>query len=89
LFFTNRVSLGPVDPETVERVEESVSEEEKDRLARFNARPALGEILNLHDFEVGMLLALARFVSNVWRAGDCKAGYARESMGVLFLSCGR
>jgi L-lactate dehydrogenase (cytochrome) len=48
-----------VDPETVERVEESVSDEERARLARFDARPALSEILNLHDFEVGMLLALA------------------------------
>jgi L-lactate dehydrogenase (cytochrome) len=54
-----RNSIGPVDPESVERVEESVSDEERARLARFDARPALSEILNLHDFEVGMLLALA------------------------------
>ncbi|KAK2463103.1 hypothetical protein APHAL10511_004758 [Amanita phalloides] len=43
--------LGAVNPKTVEKVELAVSDEEKARQQRISARPPLGEILNLHDFE--------------------------------------
>ncbi|KAI0079838.1 hypothetical protein K474DRAFT_1658665 [Panus rudis PR-1116 ss-1] len=43
--------LGPVDPETVQKVDVTVTDVEKARLERFAARPPLSEILNLHDFE--------------------------------------
>lgn len=43
--------LGPVDPNTVEKVELVTSNQEKARLERFSNRPPLDEILNLHDFE--------------------------------------
>ncbi len=45
-------SLGPVDPETVEKVELVITDQEKARRERMSARPSLDEILNLHDFEV-------------------------------------
>jgi L-lactate dehydrogenase (cytochrome) len=61
-----RISLGPIDPATVERIEVSISDEERDRRVRFEARPPLSEILNLHDFEVRMLLAPDRTVSDVY-----------------------
>lgn len=48
----NLHSLGPVDPETVEKVEVKITDAEKARLQRVAARPPLEEILNLHDFEV-------------------------------------
>jgi len=37
---------------TVRKVVKEVSQEERDRLARFEARPPLTECLSLHDFEV-------------------------------------
>ncbi|KAI0691914.1 FMN-dependent dehydrogenase-domain-containing protein [Cytidiella melzeri] len=43
--------LGSVDLSTVKKVEVVIKDEEKARLERFNHRPALSEILNLHDFE--------------------------------------
>ncbi|KAF8806582.1 hypothetical protein BYT27DRAFT_7101926 [Phlegmacium glaucopus] len=43
--------LGPVEPDTVEKVEVKITDEEKARLERFSNRPPLDEILNLHDFE--------------------------------------
>jgi L-lactate dehydrogenase (cytochrome) len=43
--------LGPVDPNTGEKVELVTSNQEKARLERFSNRPPLDEILNLHDFE--------------------------------------
>lgn len=46
------LSLGAVDSSTVEKVEVVITDAEKDRLARVEARPPLSEILNLHDFEV-------------------------------------
>ena len=46
-----RDSLGPVDTSTVEKVEVVITESEKQRLERVDARPPLSEILNLHDFE--------------------------------------
>ncbi|EKM81155.1 hypothetical protein AGABI1DRAFT_112847 [Agaricus bisporus var. burnettii JB137-S8] len=49
--------LGPVDPETVEKVEVKITDQEKERQLRVAARPSLDEILNLHDFE-----AIARLV---------------------------
>jgi hypothetical protein len=46
-------SLGPVDLDTVEKIEVKITDQEKARLERFSSRPPLDEILNLHDFEVG------------------------------------
>ncbi|KAF8161327.1 FMN-dependent dehydrogenase-domain-containing protein [Crassisporium funariophilum] len=43
--------LGPVNPETVLKVEVKVTDEEKARQERISNRPPLDEILNLHDFE--------------------------------------
>ncbi|KAJ7167556.1 FMN-dependent dehydrogenase-domain-containing protein [Mycena filopes] len=43
--------LGPVDPETVEKVVVQITDEEKARQERVSNRPPLDEILNLHDFE--------------------------------------
>ncbi|KAG6813297.1 hypothetical protein H0H92_012452 [Tricholoma furcatifolium] len=51
--------LGPVAPDTVEKVEITVTEEEKARQARVAARPPLSEILNLHDFEAIARLTMA------------------------------
>lgn len=45
-------SLGPVDQSTVAKVKVEITDEEKARLKRMEARPPLSEILNLHDFEV-------------------------------------
>ena len=41
-----------MDLNTVEKVEVVITDREKERLDRFNARPMLDNILNLHDFEV-------------------------------------
>ncbi|KAH9955030.1 FMN-dependent dehydrogenase-domain-containing protein [Russula dissimulans] len=43
--------LGPVEEGTAEKVEIKVTDQEKARLKRVEARPPLSEILNLHDFE--------------------------------------
>ncbi|KAJ3513974.1 hypothetical protein NLJ89_g2633 [Agrocybe chaxingu] len=43
--------LGPVEPDTVEKVEIVITDEEKARQERMSNRPPLDEILNLHDFE--------------------------------------
>ncbi|KAJ8696991.1 hypothetical protein PTI98_006809 [Pleurotus ostreatus] len=43
--------LGLVDLATVEKVEVTITDEEKQRQKRIEARPPLSEILNLHDFE--------------------------------------
>ncbi|KAG7091144.1 hypothetical protein E1B28_010198 [Marasmius oreades] len=43
--------LGPVEPDTVEKVEVVITDEEKARLERAEHKPTLDEILNLHDFE--------------------------------------
>jgi L-lactate dehydrogenase (cytochrome) len=45
-------SLGPVEPDTAVKVEVQITDEEKARLERFENRPSLEEVLNLHDFEV-------------------------------------
>ena len=45
-------SLGPIEEGTAEKIEVKVTDEERARLQRVEARPALAEILNLHDFEV-------------------------------------
>ncbi len=50
-------SLGPVAPNTVKKVEITVTEEEKARQERIASRPPLDEILNLHDFEVRLMLS--------------------------------
>jgi len=46
-------SLGSVDLSTVEKTEVKVTDGEKVRQQRMDARPPLDGILNLHDFEVG------------------------------------
>lgn len=51
--------LGSVNMDTVEKVEIVISDHDKERQERFKMRPALSEILNLHDFE-----ALARQIMN-------------------------
>ncbi|KAJ7734000.1 FMN-dependent dehydrogenase-domain-containing protein [Mycena maculata] len=43
--------LGPVEPDTFEKVVVEITDEEKARQERFSNRPPLDEILNLHDFE--------------------------------------
>ncbi|EEB92776.1 hypothetical protein MPER_08668, partial [Moniliophthora perniciosa FA553] len=43
--------LGPVEPDTVEKVEIQITDEEKARLERAEGKPGLDEVLNLHDFE--------------------------------------
>ncbi|KAF9529723.1 FMN-dependent dehydrogenase-domain-containing protein [Crepidotus variabilis] len=43
--------LGPVEPNTVEKVKIEITDEEKERQVRVSNRPHLDEILNLHDFE--------------------------------------
>ncbi|KAF8320336.1 hypothetical protein DL93DRAFT_1831592 [Clavulina sp. PMI_390] len=43
--------LGAVDLGTVKKVVKEVTQEEKERLARFESRPPLDECLSLHDFE--------------------------------------
>lgn len=48
--------MGPIEPNTVEKVQVKITDEEKARLERFSKRPPLDEILNLHDFEVGKFL---------------------------------
>lgn len=50
------LSLGPVEPDTVEKVEIIITDEEKARLERVSNRPPLSEVLNLHDFEVFQIL---------------------------------
>ena len=45
-------SLGPIEEGTAEKIVVKVTDEERARLQRVEARPALAEILNLHDFEV-------------------------------------
>ncbi|THV06212.1 hypothetical protein K435DRAFT_773404 [Dendrothele bispora CBS 962.96] len=43
--------LGPVEPDTVEKVEVKITDEDKARLERMENKPSLTEVLNLHDFE--------------------------------------
>ncbi|KAJ7098803.1 FMN-dependent dehydrogenase-domain-containing protein [Mycena belliarum] len=43
--------LGPVEPDTAEKVVVEITDEEKARQERISNRPPLDEILNLHDFE--------------------------------------
>ncbi|ESK97375.1 mitochondrial cytochrome [Moniliophthora roreri MCA 2997] len=43
--------LGPVELDTVEKVEIQITDEEKARLKRAEGKPGLDEVLNLHDFE--------------------------------------
>lgn len=52
MFYSIRASLGPVEPDTVEKVVVEITDEEKARQERISNRPPLDEILNLHDFEV-------------------------------------
>jgi L-lactate dehydrogenase (cytochrome) len=46
-----------VDLDSVEQVDVVISDEEKARRARFDARPLLSNVLNLHDFEVGIFFS--------------------------------
>ena len=82
-------SLGPVEPDTVEKVEVKITDEEKARLERFSNRPPLDEILNLHDFEVGRLSNIQYLYSLLILEGYCQTSDARKSMGLLFFRSGR
>ena len=82
-------SLGPVKPDTVEKVEVIITDEEKARLERFSNRPPLDEILNLHDFEVGRRLNFnTYYILFLILQGNCQTSDARKGMGVLFF-CSR
>ena len=52
-------SLGPVDQSTLTKIKIEITDEERARLKRVEARPPLSEILNLHDFEVDSAIHLA------------------------------
>ncbi|KAN0130821.1 glycolate oxidase [Lactarius tabidus] len=43
--------LGPIEEGTAEKILVKITDEERARLQRVEARPSLAEILNLHDFE--------------------------------------
>ena len=81
-------SLGPVEPDTVEKVEVKIADEEKARLERFSNRPPLAEILNLHDFEVGRRLNIQHVYSLLILEGHCETSDGRKGMGLLFF-CSR
>jgi len=49
--------------DTVEKFEVIVTDQEKARQERIAARPALSEILNLHDFEVFLHLIYSNIIS--------------------------
>lgn len=51
--------------QTVQKVVKVVTQEEKDRQARFDARPPLDECLSLHDFEVRLLQFLYHYSSHL------------------------
>ena len=76
-------SLGPVDQSTVAKVEVQITDEEKTRLKRMEARPQLSEILNLHDFEVKSTRLWGQPSLIRHETGYCSAGYAGESVGLL------
>lgn len=79
----NFCSLGPVDPETVEKVEVKITDQEKERQLRVAARPSLDEILNLHDFEVSSGRHCCSLVNLRHHSGYCKTSHGRKSMGLL------
>jgi hypothetical protein len=68
----------------VEKVEVTITDEERARQDRIAARPPLSEILNLHDFEVCLHRAVKIYVL-MFLAGYREVYHARESMGVLLL----
>ena len=80
-------SLGPVDQSTVAKVKVEITDEEKARLKRVEARPPLSEILNLHDFEVKSTHSLGKLTSLAYlihrKIDHRSAGDARESVGLL------
>ena len=55
-------SLGPVDQSTVAKLKVEITNEEKARLKRVEARPPLSEILNLHDFEVDFTRSFGQLI---------------------------
>lgn len=72
---------------TVQKVEIKITDEEKARQERVQARPPLSEILNLHDFEVNFN-RYAWFMGQghsrtLKHTGYCEKCHARESMGLL------
>lgn len=79
-------SLGPVDADTVVKVDVVVTDEEKARQGRMEQRPPLTEILNLHDFEVWRSSSRTCICSSdVPHVGYRAPGDAREGVGVLQL----
>ena len=76
-----------MDPDTVQKVVKEVTQEEKDRLQRFNRRPPLEECLSLHDFEVRGPRSTTRTglsieISDVDRG---QSHHAHQGMGILQL----
>lgn len=69
-------SLGDVEPDTVEKVVITITDEEKARRERMSARPDLDQILNLHDFEV---THMATFANKYAQAHNVQA-IARQVM---------
>ena len=52
-----------MDQSTVAKVKVEITDEEKARLKRVEARPPLSEILNLHDFEVDPIYSFGQLTS--------------------------
>jgi hypothetical protein len=73
-----------VEEGTVEKVEVKVTDQEKARLLRVEARPPLSEILNLHDFEVRYGHRNPASPPHLTAVqGDRETHNARKGMGVL------
>ena len=71
--------------DTVEKVEIKITDVEKRRLERYNARPPLSEILNLHDFEV-YATSLGKVISSQKDVlGNSKSSHDGKGMGLLFV----
>lgn len=83
------VRLGSVNMDTVEKVEIVISDHDKQRQERFKMRPALSEILNLHDFEVSFIPPRLDELTHNILSGTCATNHEREGMGILQLGGGR
>lgn len=79
------LSLGPVEPDTVEKVEIIITDEEKARQERISLRPSLDEVLNLHDFEVSLSLPCFRRLLTDTRPSRDKSCQIRRGRIILRL----
>lgn len=75
-------SLGPVEPDTVEKVVVEITDEEKARQERISNRPPLDEILNLHDFEVRFANLDPTSVTIVRRTLPSKSSLKRRGLTI-------